>query len=371
MCRPVMAETTSPERDRSDLETAVFRHDAELRASEQRLSLALQAGRLGPWSRDLRTGHMIMSESCKEYFGRPSLAPFTYEELLASIHPDDREKRDAALATAIANGTPYDVEYRILTPKGEERWLNVRGQANYSADGTPVSFVGVTQDVTERRHAEDHRALLANELSHRVKNSLAMIQAIIAQTLRRAGSLEEAGATLEARISAMAAANDLLINERWESASIGALLDRTLAPFGVADRAQFRCSGPDVRLSPRIGSALALALHELATNASKYGALSRPGGSVRLAWQVGGSWRPGGLSFTWTESGGPPVMPPTRSGFGTKLIQWVLAQESGGDVEIAYLPEGVVFTAIVPLAEPADDEALPSTGSRRAGGQRG
>lgn len=350
------------ERGRRELETVAIRHDAELQASEQRLRLALQAGRLGPWLRDLATGHMIMSDSCKEYYGRPLEAAFTYEEMVASVHPDDRERRDAALASAIANGTPYDVEYRILTPAGEERWLNVRGQANYSADGTPVSFLGVTQDVTERRHADDHRALLANELSHRVKNSLAMIQAVIAQTLRKAGSLEEAGATLEARIRAMAAANDLLVNERWESASIIALLDRTLAPFGVADGAQFRLSGPDVRLSPRIAVALALALHELATNASKYGALSRVGGSIRLAWQIGGSRRPGRLSFSWTESGGPPVMPPTRSGFGTKLIQRVLAQETGGEIKITYLPAGVVFTAVVPLAEPANDEALPSTG---------
>ena len=357
------------EQDRSALETAAIRHDAELQASEQRLCLALQAGRLGPWLRDLETGHMIMSESCKEYFGRPRDAAFTYEEMVASVHPDDRDRRDAALAAAIANGTPYDIEYRILTPSGEERWLNVRAQTNCGADGTPVSFIGVTQDVTERRRADDHRALLTHELSHRVKNSLAMVQAVISQTLRRASSLEEAGEILTARIQALSTANDLLIKGGWESASMRALLDRTLAPFGTADGTAFHLEGPDIRLSPRIAVALSLSLHELATNASKYGALSRPGGCVRLQWTVEDERRPRDLRFTWTETGGPPVVQPTQSGFGTKLIQRLLALEAGGNADIAYRAEGIVFTAVTPLADRNHEDDAGKAGSDLAGAQ--
>ncbi len=239
------------------------------------------------------------------------------------------------MAAAIANDTPYDIEYRILTPSGEERWLNVRAQTNYGADGTPVSFIGVTQDVTDHRRADDHRALLTHELSHRVKNSLAMVQAVVNQTLRRASSLEEAGETLSARIQALSTANDLLINGGWETASMRALLDRTLAPFGIAEGTTFHLEGPDIRLSPRIAVALSLSLHELATNASKYGALSRPGGCVRLQWTVEDERRPRDLRFTWTETGGPPVVQPTQSGFGTKLIQRLLALEAGGNADIA------------------------------------
>jgi len=231
----------------------------------------------------------------------------------------------------------------------------IRGQASYRADGTPLALIGVLQEITERKRAEEHRTLLANELSHRVKNSLAMVQAIIGQTLRKATSLEEAGATLEARIHAMAAANDLLVNERWESASMRTLLQRTLAPFGIDDGTHFELDGPDLKLPPGVAVALALGLHEMATNAAKYGALSQEGGVVCLSWEIVNGSRPHRLHFTWTEVGGPPVTAPTRTGFGTKLIQRVLAREIGGEAEIDYQPNGVIFKVAAPLPEPNDE----------------
>ena len=229
--------------DRDELEREVERRNVELHASEQRLRFALRAGRLGSWSFDPVNERMVVSDGCKENFGRLLTEPFTYADLLAAVHPDDRKRRDAALTKAIEEDGDYDIDYRILTPSGEERWLSVRAQAYSRADGTPLSVIGISQDITERKRAEDHRALLANELSHRVKNTLATIQSIIAQTLRNAGSLEEASETLSARIVAMAAANDLLVNERWESASIRDLLGRTLAPFGIEDEGRFDLSG--------------------------------------------------------------------------------------------------------------------------------
>lgn len=220
------------ERERFDLQTEVARRDAELVASEQRLRFALKAGRMGSWTLDIQSQMMIASDGCKENFGRPVSEPFSYQDLMAAVHPNDRAMRDEAVTSAISNGQLLDVEYRLLTPNGEERWVQIRGQANYRADGTPLSMIGVSQDITDRKRAEGHRTLLANELNHRVKNSLAMIQAVIGQTLRRAGSLEEAGDTLQARVHAMAAANDLLINQSWEGAGLRDLLYRTLAPFG-------------------------------------------------------------------------------------------------------------------------------------------
>lgn len=343
------------ERDRNDLESEVARRDAELIASEQRLRFALKAGRMGSWSLDIKTERMIASEGCKENFGRSPSDPFTYADLMAAVHPGDRARRDEAVSSAVADGTALDVEYRLLTPMGEERWVQIRGQANYRADGTPLSLIGVSQDVTDRKRAEEHRTLLANELSHRVKNSLAMVQAVIAQTLRKANSLDEAGATLEARIQAMAVANDLLVNERWESAAIRDLLDRTLAPFGITDGEHFKIAGPDIRLPPKIAVALALSLHELATNASKYGALSQAGGLVHLVWEIVGDTDTHRLKFSWRETGGPVVTRPERTGFGSKLIERVLAREIGGEAEIDYRPDGVVFTAIAPLPETTDE----------------
>lgn len=342
--------------DRDALEGEVARRGAELIASEARLRFALKAGRMGSWSLDLQSERMIASEGCKENFGRPLDQPFTYAELKDVVHPDDRERRDAAIEEAIFTSGPLDVEYRILTAAGEERWVQIRGQADYRADGTPLSMLGVSQDITDRKRAEEHRTLLANELSHRVKNSLAMVQAIIAQTLRKAVSLEEAGETLEARIQAMAAANDLLVNERFESASIRDLLGRTLAPFGISDGQHFRLSGPEVRLPPKIAVALALGLHELATNAAKYGALSQAGGTVELTWEIVDGWRPHRLHISWVESGGPAVAPPSGTGFGTRLIERVMAREIDGSAKIDYRPDGVVFTAIAPLPDPTDEQ---------------
>jgi len=332
-------------RDRDLLETQIARRDAELLASNERLSFALKAGRMGSWSLDLATMEMAASDGCKEIFGRPADEPFTYEDLQHAVHPDDRAMRDDAVAAAIRDGTPLDVEYRMQTPQGEERWVQIRGQASYRADGTPLVVAGVSQDITDRKRAEEHRALLANELSHRVKNSLATVQAVAAQTLRTAGSLAEAQKTLEARIQAMAAATNSLVTESWEGASLRDLLEKALAPFGTIEDARFQLSGPDIRLPPELAISFGLGVHELATNASKYGALSSAGGVVAISWNLSGD--PGGkrLDFIWKESGGPAVSPPTKVGFGGKLIKRVLAQGTGSKVNIDYRPEGVIFSA--------------------------
>jgi PAS domain S-box-containing protein len=342
------------EQARTTLEGEIEKRNADLQASEQRLRFALKAGRLGSWNLDLGSGRLIVSDGFKEIFGLPQSEVVTRELLQRAVHPEDRALREAVVEEAIRTGNDYDTDFRIRTPAGEERWLQVRGQAFLRADGTPLSVVGVAQDITDRKRGEEHRALLANELSHRVKNMLATLQAIIAQTLRRAESLEGAGVTLGARIQAMAAATDLLVNARWETAGIHDLLRRTLDPFGIDDPARFVLGGPEVQLPPRIAVALALGLHELATNAAKYGALSTSGGRVHVQWEVVDGERPQRIRVTWTETGGPPVVPPSRAGFGTRLIERVLAQEVGGTAKIDYRETGVVFTVDAPLPDPAE-----------------
>jgi PAS domain S-box-containing protein len=333
------------ERDRESLETEVAKRDAELLATEQRLKFALKAGGMGFWSLDLATMHLEPSDGCKENFGWPIDEPFTYEDLQAAVHPDDRDKRNQAVAAAIRDGSALDIEYRISTPGGDERWVQVVGQANYRGDGTPLSIVGVSQDITDRKLAEEHRTLLTHELGHLVKNSLATVHAIISQTIRNASSLSEAGKSLEARIQAMAAATNSLVNGDWEGASIRELIERSLAPFGIADGDAFALEGPDVRLPPQMAFSLGLGIHELATNASKYGALSVALGQVQLSWSISPSPQGQVLNLTWRETGGPPVEPPTRKGFGTRLIQRLIASELGGNVDIDYRIEGVVVSA--------------------------
>ncbi len=337
-------------RDRDTLETELVRRTAELQASEQRLRFALEAGRLGSWSIDLQTGRLTTSAECKAICGRRPDDSLTLDELRASIHPEDLALQIQSIEDAIANHSLLDVEYRIHTPAGEERWVQIRGHASYRADGVPLFITGTTQDVTDRRRAQGQRALLAREQSHRIKNMLASLQAIVAQTIRRATSLDEAGATLAARIQAMSAANDLLISEDFGDASIADLVRRTLAPFGIEDTQRFRIHGPDLRLEPQQILAYALALHELATNATKYGALSNQEGTVEVSWRIIDDGANSTLRLNWQERNGPTVQRPARTSFGTQLIQRVLSQEISGTVEIAYEADGVIFVATSPIA---------------------
>lgn len=342
------------ERDRADLEAEVGQRTSDLVQAEHRLRFALDAARLGSWSLDLRTERMSVTDQCKINFGRPVSEPFLYADIVAAVHPDDRAVRDEALRAALAETDDYRAEYRIHTPAGEERWLAVRGQVYRSADGTPLLLVGVSQDITDRKQAEEHRALLSNELSHRVKNMLATLQAIVSQTLRSAPSLEDANTVLSARIRSMDAANDLLVNEQWEGAAIRQLIERALAPFQPGGRERMRLAGPDIRIPPRLAVGLALALHELATNAVKYGALSTAQGMIEISWHVVDGHKPDRLHFRWEEVGGPAVTPPVRVGFGSKLIQRVLASENDGVAELDYPPSGLVFSAVASLPEPGE-----------------
>ena len=342
--------------DRDALEIEVGRRIEELRASEQRLQFALEAGRLGSWSINLDTQRLTASDECKKICGRAPSDPLSLDDLRASIHPDDRQIQTDAIERAVAEGSLLDVEYRLYTPAGELRWVQIRGQASYRADGTPLMIVGTTQDVSERRRADEHRSLLAKELGHRVKNTLASLQAIVVQTLRRATSVEDAGRTIEARIQAMSAAHDLLVSEQFESASLRSLLDRTLAPFGVDDPGRFRLVGQDLHLPPHLVVAFALALHELATNATKYGALSTADGVVEVVWSMDHGPHSDSLHLTWRESGGPSVVKPARTSFGTQLIQRVLAREINGSAAIDYHPAGIVFQAVVPLLDMAEND---------------
>jgi len=148
----------------------------------------------------------------------------------------------------------------------------------------------------------------------------------------------------------MAAATELLVSEAFGSASVRDLLERTLAPFGIDDGQRFKLDGPAMSLPPHLVAAFALALHELATNATKYGALSNAAGVVEVTWERIDRATPALLRLRWIERAGPPVVAPERSGFGTQLIRRVLASEAGGSAEIDYRPDGVVFTAVLPLS---------------------
>jgi PAS domain S-box-containing protein len=315
---------------------------------EATMALALDAGNVGTWDFDVRKRLLNWSERGYGMFGITPGAAVGLDDFYAAMHPDDREATRTALVTAMMPGLSpdIDVEYRTVgRDDGLERWISAKGRGFFDEAGLPTRVVGATVDITERKKAELHLRLLVNELNHRVKNSLATIQAIAGQTFHAARSLPEAQEAFSARIVALAEAHDLLTRENWEGADLSDLLARLEVLHGGAlhrEAGRFVFDGPPVRLSPRMALSLSMALHELATNAVKYGALSTIDGQVRIAWQVApGAVHPR-LSLTWTETGGPPVSPPTRRGFGSRLIERGLASELSGEAHIDFQPSGVV-----------------------------
>lgn len=306
-----------------------------------------------------------MLDICKRNFGREPGEPFTYEQLVEAIVPAERERMQQSGREAIATLSDYEHEYRIVTPAGDSRWIMARGRVHLGADDKPLSMSGVTLDRTENRRNEEQRLLLTAELKHRVKNSMATIQSIATQTMRNATSLEQAKEVLTARMQSLAAAHDLLTREEWQSATIAESVAIAVESFEVPGSNRFRVGGPNVSLGPRAAMAMVLALHELSTNAVKYGALSMPGGHVNIDWHVSKHGAEEMVEFRWQEVGGPPVKgKPSRKGFGTRLIEKVLAAELNGKGEIRYLPSGLVFTIVAPMPEQdkisgtPDDEEL-------------
>jgi len=257
------------------------------------------------------------------------------------IPPEDYEQSSAKLDEKIERGgtTRYDV--RVRGAGGATLFWEINSGLTYDEEGKPLGLHVVARDVTERKRWERHQALLVAELNHRVKNTLAIVQSLAHQTFKRSENPSDAIAAYEGRLNALAAAHNLLTRENWESAEIAQVVEGSLQPFCTESRCSLH--GPPCRVGPRVAVRLSLALHELATNAVKYGAFSNEDGKVSVAWTS----TPDGLEITWRESGGPEVTAPAHKGFGTRMLQRALAQDVGGNVALAFEPEGVSCKIII------------------------
>ena len=335
--------------DRDALTAEVARREAALAEREARLAMALKAGALGTWSVALPDLDVTVSDACLANFGRAPGELFNFKDFERSLHPEDYQRVQAALADTLDRGTPYDIEYRVMTPAGEQRWLHVQGALQRRADGTPLVLSGFSSDISERKFAEEHRAVLARELTHRVKNTLATVGAVVSQTLRDASSLADGRRAVAGRIASLGTAHELLVRDEVEGAAINEIVERVLAPFIDTGGSRFSIEGPSIRLSPDITLALSMALHELATNAIKYGVLSVPEGSVQIRWALAGSAAERRFRFSWIERDGPPVVAPTRIGFGTRMIERVLSGHVSGAAAMSYPPEGARFEIEAPV----------------------
>ena len=319
------------------------RRPGELQTWERQkrtFDLAMTASKMGTWRYTLADDICVYDENAQRLYGLTE-ARFLHDEegVRAKFHPDDLELMWSRVTKALdpQSDGRYDVEYRVKQLDGSWRWLSAWGLVEFEGDGPerrPVAIVGASRDLTERKQAEQLQRLLLNGLNHRIKNTLATIPAIAAQTLRAARDLPSAREALERRIISIAQAHDLLTLRAWTGANLTDVAMRALDAFTPA---QVRMSGAPIDISPKHALALSLALHELATNATNYGALSRPGGLVSVNWGV----QEGMLHLDWEESGGPPVAPPKHKGFGSRLLESLVGPDLGGDVKLNYHVAGV------------------------------
>ena len=327
--------------------------EAALRRSEARLRVALDAGRMGVWSTDTHTNSVTTSPEFNRLFGFPEDATPTLNEIRSRYAPGNLERLHAAGHAALGRGERHaEKELEVIWPDGTRHWLLLRSDMEVTTgpDGEKhIAATGVAFDITERKFWEECQRLLVNELNHRVKNTLATVQAIAIQSFREIGA--ESGPSFTAfqeRLFALARAHDLLTQDSWEGAELCEVVGEVIEPYCREASGRCQIDGPRVRLTPGVALALSMAIHELATNAAKYGALSVPTGQVFITWTVTPG-EPQCLHLCWREQGGPPVAPPMRRGFGTRLIERSLAMELSGKVNLVYESAGVVCTIRVPL----------------------
>ena len=311
------------------------------RSAERRAAFAARIGGLVTWEVEADTGAIIAEEGLAALFGIEDEAPANMAGYLARIHTDDVTAVLAGFEKAKSPGGRYEAEFRVL--RGDE-WCWLRGIGEGVAVADQVRVVGFNVDIAEERRQREQHHMIAREMSHRVKNTFAIVQALARQTVRKSESAEVA--IFEGRLNALAKSQDLVARHAGP-ASLSLLIENVVEkPLGQPSR--LRVSGPEIALSERVSLALALILHELLTNALKYGALSNDAGLVELEWEIAGDVQEARMS--WREIGGPPVVPPTKRGFGSRLIGRVISADAGGRADLRFLPEGVVCDIAWPLA---------------------
>jgi PAS domain S-box-containing protein len=328
-----------------------------LRESEERLRMASESAHIGIWDYDLTTATLRWDERTRELFGLSSDAPVNYDVFLAGLHPDDRDATHSANQQALeptGNGE-YDIEYRTVgLDDGITRWIASKGKCHFE-NGQAVRFIGTALDIGRAKKSEELQHLLLREMDHRVKNLFAIVGGMTALSARSARTPQEMSQSLRGRLDALSRANDLvrmgvmgseqLVGERT---TMTALVGKVLLPYandkGDCDRIIAR--GPDVPIGAKAVTSLALVLHESATNAAKYGALSESGGSIRVEWgtQCGELW------LQWEETGGPAIdTAPQARGFGSILAERSIAGQLGGTISYDWRPVGVKLKITIPL----------------------
>ena len=339
------------ERLNAELEQRVMERTAALEAStnrllesEQRRSLALAAGNMGAWDWDLVTGSISWDEGQHAIYGvTPGEFAVTPENIKVLVWPEDWEPLQRGMQAMLKHGTPHQAEFRVRRPNGEVRWCTSTAAASTNGAGAVVRISGVTMDITERKEAEERQALLAREVDHRAKNAMAIVQSIV--RLTKATTTHDYIAIIEGRIKALSRAHALLSSSRWQGANLDKLVDEELAPYRTSHADRIDVGGPRVLLEPTMAQTLALSLHELATNAAKYGAFSSAAGKLSVHWEL----RDETLQLHWRETGGPETHKPVKTGFGTQIITGSIERQLGGQAKFEWLPAGLSCVLTIPF----------------------
>ena len=333
-----------------------------LRESQERLAAALRAGKLGVYDYDLRTGRVRLDYGTSRFWGILESEEVPYETFESRVHPDDLNHVRAAIQRALdpAGTRRFECEYRVVSrSNGSIRWIVADGVTTFEAEA-PVRLVGIVRNVTERKRAQEHVHLLMREVNHRSKNMLTIVQAIARQTI--ASTPEDFLERFGDRVEALAASQDLLVKNAWKGVELACLIRSQLALFEDLIGSRIELGGPPLLISASAAQTLGMALHELATNAGKYGALSNSQGRVRVEWRLepGSEETQPAFHMQWLESGGPAVTEPERLGFGSIIISETPETNLDAIIHLDFAATGLVWRLECPAQQVAED-SLPVT----------
>jgi two-component sensor histidine kinase len=329
-----------------------------LRLNSEQNRLAIEANDVGTWDYDIVAGEHRWSAQFKRLWGLPPEAPTDLDLVKPLISAEDWVMlcgRWKAACDPTGEGR-LSVEFQIHRANDDaRRWITLNGRVFFD-DGAhqAVRAVGVMLDTTERREDEERQRLILRELNHRVKNNLAVVQAIVSQTMRLSPKPAEAFERIQARLMAISRTHDFLNMSDWGGVSLGRLLQGELEPYTSLDPERIVLKGRLIALDSTAALSLGLVFHELATNAAKYGALSVEDGRLQVSWSLGGESPEEIVSIEWIESGGPPVRAPRRRGFGSRLIEGSVNGRLGGTVEMEFAREGLRCRMTFPLPHQAE-----------------
>ncbi|HXE67871.1 MAG TPA: PAS domain-containing protein [Hyphomicrobiaceae bacterium] len=345
------------------------RKRVELALAERTLQLALaaKAALVGSFSYDVNTDTLQVSEGYAALHDLPDgTTEIRRADWQARMHLEDLGRVEEVRRRALRERRgEYETEYRIVRRDGEVRWIESRSFICYGGDGNPQRVVGVNIDVTERKQAEEHRNILNAELDHRVKNVLATVGAIIRHTQHSTPSMGDFVTALEQRIESLAGTHELLSHSNWRGVALTEVIEREFAPY-AGDNAEI--GGPNVTLKAEAAQAVAMVLHELTTNSAKYGAFSNEAGRVRLNWDWPQNGRREHLVVDWEEIGGPQIVAPPASGYGSSVIRELIPFELGGAVELAFAWDGVRCRLEIPAEWLSPGHPLSEEGQRSMAG---